>query len=202
MLKFLFCDVLSSLSMADVPVAVPPDVLQAASPAAIPPPESPAGDENPARPAEEVGCFFSLFLRCSAPSICCVCYADSRLATVVLVNIRCLFCRSRRICLLSCLFSWRVVLACKAAFLPYVAFLMVFCFRLYVLSKYFPWHVSPPSSLFIAYLRLTFIVCVPFKLFSCHMLLSGFFFACVIFKLVSLACVAFRLFSRNVSPSS
>ena len=61
MLKFLFCDVLSSLSMADVPVAVPPDVLQAASPAAIPLPESPAGDENPARPAEEVGCFFPFF---------------------------------------------------------------------------------------------------------------------------------------------
>ena len=134
---FLFCAVLSSLSMVEAQVALPPNVPEAARLVAIPLPEPPAGGENPALPAEEVGFFLSLFLWCSAPSICCVCYAESRLAGVVLVSICSLFCRSRRICFLSCLFSWGVVLACKAAFFAYATFLMVSCFWPHVLSKLF-----------------------------------------------------------------
>ena len=102
--RFLFCAVFSSLS--------------------IPPPELTAGGENLAPPAEEVGCILSLALRCSAPSVRSVGWAESRLARVVLVNVRRLFCRSCGVCLLSCLYSWRV-LACKSAFLAYVAFLIV-----------------------------------------------------------------------------
>ena len=79
---FLFCAVLSSLSMAEVAVAIPPDVLEAARPAAIPLPEPPACGESPALPTEEV----VLFLWCFAPSICCVCYAESTLVIVVLVT--------------------------------------------------------------------------------------------------------------------
>ena len=74
--------------MAEAQVAVPPNVLEAARPVAIPPPEPPpAGGESPALPTEEVGFFLSLFLRCSAPSICCLCYAESRLARVVLAYV-------------------------------------------------------------------------------------------------------------------
>ena len=50
-LSFLFCAVLSWLSMAEAPVAIPTDVLEATRPAAIPLPEPPAGGENPALPA-------------------------------------------------------------------------------------------------------------------------------------------------------
>ena len=74
---FLFWAILLSLNMAEASVAIPPDVL-----------EIPVSGESPALPAEKVVCFLSLFLRCSAPSICCVCYAELRLAMVVLVNIR------------------------------------------------------------------------------------------------------------------
>ena len=63
--------------MAEASVAIPPDVL-----------EIPVSGESPALPAEKVVCFLSLFLRCSVPSICYVCYAELRLAMVVLVNIR------------------------------------------------------------------------------------------------------------------
>ena len=83
---FLFCAVLSSLSMAKAAVAIPPDVLEAARLAAIPLPEPPACGESPALPTEEVVCFLSLFLWCAALSICCVCYAELRLAMVVLVT--------------------------------------------------------------------------------------------------------------------
>ena len=79
--------------------------------------------------------FLSLFLWCFAPSICCVCYAELRLARVVLVTIHPLLCRSLGICLLACLFSWGVANACTASFLAYVIFLMMFCFWPYVLSK-------------------------------------------------------------------
>ena len=82
---FLFCAVLSSLSMAEAAIAIPPDVLEAARPAAIPLPEPPARDESPALPTEEVVCFLSLFLWCFAPSICCVCYAELTLVMVVLL---------------------------------------------------------------------------------------------------------------------
>ena len=132
---FLFCAILSSLSMAEAAVAIPPDVLEAARPAAIPLPEPHARDESPVLPTEEVVCFLSLFLWCAAPSICCVCYAELTLAMVVLVNINHLFCGSRSIFLLSCFFLWRVVLACKVSFLAYAIFLMVFSFWPYVLSK-------------------------------------------------------------------
>ena len=83
---FLFCAVLSSLSMAEAAVAIPPDVLEAARPAAIPLPEPPACGESPALPTEEVVCFLSLFLWWFAPSICCVCYAELTLVMVVLVT--------------------------------------------------------------------------------------------------------------------
>ena len=83
---FLFCAVLSSLSMAEAAVAIPLDVLEAARPAAIPLPEPPASGETAALPTEEVVCFLSLFLWCFAPSICCVCYAELTLVMVVLVT--------------------------------------------------------------------------------------------------------------------
>ena len=83
---FLFCAVLSSLSMAEAAVAIPPDVLEAVRPAAIPLPEPPASGESAALPTEEVVCFLSLFLWCFAPSICCVCYAELTLVMVVLVT--------------------------------------------------------------------------------------------------------------------
>ena len=82
---FLFCAVLSSLSMAEAAIAIPPDVLEAARPAAIPLPEPPSSGESAALPTEEVVCFFSLFLWCFAPSICCVCYAELTLVMVVLL---------------------------------------------------------------------------------------------------------------------
>ena len=50
LLVFFFCAILSWLSIADAPVAIPPDVLETAHPAAIPPPEPPAGAENPTLP--------------------------------------------------------------------------------------------------------------------------------------------------------
>ena len=63
--------------MAEASVAIPPDVLVV-----------PVSGESPALPTEKVVCFLSLFLWWFAPSICCVCYAELRLAMVVLVNIR------------------------------------------------------------------------------------------------------------------
>ena len=82
---FLFCAVLSSLSMAEAAIAIPPDVLEAARPAAIPLPEPPSSGESAALPTEEVVCFLSLFLWCFAPSICCMCYAELTLVMVVLL---------------------------------------------------------------------------------------------------------------------
>ena len=72
--------------MAEAAVAIPPDVLEAARPAAIPPPEPPACGESAALSTEEVVCFLPLFLWCFAPSICCVCYAELTLVMVVLVT--------------------------------------------------------------------------------------------------------------------
>ena len=40
------CAILSWPSIAEAPVTIPPDVLETAHPAAIPPPEPPAGGEN------------------------------------------------------------------------------------------------------------------------------------------------------------
>ena len=94
-LRFLFFAVLSSLSMAKASVTLPADVLKVARPAAIPLPEPLASGESAALPAEEVFCFLSLFLWCSAPSICCVCCAELMLAMVVLFKICRLFCGSR-----------------------------------------------------------------------------------------------------------
>ena len=129
-LSFLFCAVLLSLSMAKAAVAIPPDLLEAAGPAAIPLPEHPASRESPTLPTEEVVCFLSLFLWCAALSICCVCYAELRPAMVVLVNTRRLLCRS------SLLFLFvATVVAFNVAFLAYVVFLMVFRFWPHMLSK-------------------------------------------------------------------
>ena len=77
---FLFWAILLSLNMAEASVAIPPDFL-----------EIPVSGESPALPAEKVVCFLSLFLWCSAPSICCVCCAELMLAMVVLFNICRLF---------------------------------------------------------------------------------------------------------------
>ena len=208
--RFLFCAILSSLSIAEASVAIPRDVMKAA----IPPPEPPASGESPALPAEEVGCFLSLLHRCSAPTVRSVCYAESRPARVVLVNICRLFCSSCSICLLFVLFWWRVVLAYKAAFLTYVLFLMVFCFWRYILSKLV-------SMACVAFKLPFYSVCCsqtrfhggyyPSFKFHSVLLLSCFhrvrcsqvaFLACTIFKLVFLACVAFRLFSLIFGPSS
>ena len=41
-----FCAILSWPSIAEAPVTIPPSVLETAHPAAIPPPEPPAGGEN------------------------------------------------------------------------------------------------------------------------------------------------------------
>ena len=94
--------------MAEASVAIPPDVL-----------EIPVSGESPALPAEKVVCFLSLFLRCSAPSICYVCYAELRLAMVVLVNIRRFSVVSQHLCSLLFLF---VASSFKTAFLAYVVF--------------------------------------------------------------------------------
>ena len=129
-LSFLFCAVLSSLSMAKAAVAIPPDVLEAARLAAIPLPEHPASGESPTLPTEEVVYFLLLFLWCAALSICCVCYAELRPAMVVLVNTHRPLCRS------SLLFLFvATVVAFNVAFLAYVVFLMVFRFWPHVLSK-------------------------------------------------------------------
>ena len=158
--------------------------------------------------------FCSAFCLCSAPSICSVCYAPSRLAMVVLVNIRRFSVGLAAFVFSLDFFLWRVVLACKTVFLASVVFLMVFSFWPYV------------------FLKLVFMACVAFKLpfhrvcgfqtsfhgghypsFKFHsVLLSSCFHgvmhfqvvfrAWVMLKLVSLACVAFRLFSQSVWPSS
>ena len=46
-----FCAILSWPSIAEAPVTIPLSVLETAHPAAIPPPEPPAGDEKPTLPA-------------------------------------------------------------------------------------------------------------------------------------------------------
>ena len=74
--RFLFCAVLSSLSMAEASVAIPPDVLEAARLTVIPPPEPPASGASPALLAQELHCLHSLFHRCSAPSVWFACYAE------------------------------------------------------------------------------------------------------------------------------
>ena len=139
--------------------------------------------------------FCFAFCLCSAPSICSVCYVASRLARVVLVNIRRLFCWSCGICLLSCLFLWRVVLPCKAAFLAYLAFLMVFCLQPQVLSK------------------LVSMACVTFKLPFCSVChfqtrfhVSYYsplnFHSRCCFRVVFIAYVTFKLLFWHVSSSS
>ena len=47
----IFCAILSWPSIAEAPVTIPPSVLETAHPAAIPPPEPPAGGEKPTLPA-------------------------------------------------------------------------------------------------------------------------------------------------------
>ena len=208
-LSFLFCAVLLSLSMAKAAVAIPPDVLEAARLAAIPLPEHPASGESPTLPTEEVVYFLLLFLWCAAFSICCVCYAELRPAMVVLVNTHRPLCRS------SLLFLFvATVVAFNVAFLTYVVFLMVFRFWPHVLSKL----VSMGSVAF----RLPFSSVCRFPtrfhggyysscnflsvlLLSCFLSVHFFqvsFLVCVIFKLVSLVYVTFRLFSQSVLPCS
>ena len=101
-LSFLFCAVVSSLSMAKAAVAIPPDVLEAARLAAIPLPEHPASGESPTLRTEEVVCFLSLFLWCAALSICCVCYAELRPPRLFWLTRLAFY-----VDLLSCFFLWR-----------------------------------------------------------------------------------------------
>ena len=119
---------------------------------------------------------------------------------------------SHSIYVLSCFFLWRVV--ARQPSWRTLSFLMVFSFWPYV------------------FLKLVFMACVAFKLpfhrvcgfqtsfhgghnpsFKFHSVLVSSCFhgvmhfqvvfrAWVIFRLVSLACVAFRLFSQSVWPSS
>ena len=55
--------------MAEAPVAIPPDVLEAARPAAAAAPEAPIAGDNPAPPAEEVSWFLSFLSVVPAPPI-------------------------------------------------------------------------------------------------------------------------------------
>ena len=55
--------------MAEAPVAIPPDVLEAARPAAAAATEAPIGGDNPAPPAEEVSWFLSFLSVVPAPSV-------------------------------------------------------------------------------------------------------------------------------------
>ena len=55
---FLFRAILSSLNVAKASITIPPDFLEAGRPAAISLPELHSCGENPALPAQEVGCFF------------------------------------------------------------------------------------------------------------------------------------------------
>ena len=94
---------------------------------------------------------------------------------------------SRSICLLFVLFSWQVVLACKVAILAHVILLMVFSFLPHVFSK-----------------LVTMVFCIQ-VISSCFHRVHHFrvvFRVWVVSKLVGLACVAFRLFSQSVWPSS
>ena len=55
--------------MAEAPVAIPPDVLEAARPAAAAAPEAPIAGNNPAPPAEEVSWFLSFLSVVPAPFV-------------------------------------------------------------------------------------------------------------------------------------
>ena len=55
--------------MADAPVAISPDVLEAARPAAAAAPEAPIAGDNRAPPAEEVSWFLSFLSVFPAPSV-------------------------------------------------------------------------------------------------------------------------------------
>ena len=137
-LRFLFFAVLSSLSMAKASVT---------RPAAISLPEPLASGESAALPAEEVVCFLSLFLWCSAPSICCVCCAELMLAMVVLLTYV-----ASSVALAQHLSSFCFVFVASGACLQgshvaYVILLMVFSFfAICVLEISF--HGVLPSSYF------------------------------------------------------
>ena len=55
--------------MADAPVAISPDVLETARPAAPAAPEAPIAGDNRAPPAEEVSWFLSFLSVVPAPSV-------------------------------------------------------------------------------------------------------------------------------------
>ena len=55
--------------MAEAPVAIPPDVLEAARPAAAAAPEAPFAGDNRAPTAEEVSWFLSFLSVVPAPSV-------------------------------------------------------------------------------------------------------------------------------------
>ena len=55
--------------MVDAPVAIPPDVLEAARPATAAAPEAPIAGDNRAPPVEEVSWFLSFLSVVPAPSV-------------------------------------------------------------------------------------------------------------------------------------
>ena len=55
--------------MAEAPVAIPPDVLEAARPAAAAAPEAPIASDYPAPPAEEVSWLLSFLSVLPPPSV-------------------------------------------------------------------------------------------------------------------------------------
>ena len=55
--------------MAEAPVAIPPDVLEAVRPPEAAAPAAPIAGGNPARPAEEVSWFLSFLSVVPAPSV-------------------------------------------------------------------------------------------------------------------------------------
>ena len=153
---------------------------------------------------------FSLVF-CSLHMLCVLCRINA--GHGCFGNIHHLFRSSRSICLLSCFFLWRVVLACKVAFLAYVVFLMVFRFWPHVLWKLVFMGSAAFKFPFYSVCRfLTRFHGGYYSSFNFHSvsLLSSFLsvrcfqvalLASVVFKLVSLVNVTFRLFSRSVSLS-
>ena len=162
----------------------------------------------------EVGCFLSLLHRCSAPTVRSVCYAESRPARVVLVNICRLFCSSCSIC------HWHVSLSLEFHGVFHILLSMQFfsvcrlqvVFMACVAFKVFAWCLPPSSQhiscirrfqtcfynvhcphffqFFVAFLRF-------FNLYSAY-LFQGSLMVISAPNLVFVACIAFSLVSRHL----
>ena len=62
--------------MAEAPVAIPPDVLEAARPTEAAAPEAPIAGDDTASPAEEVSWFVSFLSVVPAPSVVRLCFVE------------------------------------------------------------------------------------------------------------------------------